>query len=60
MPTEIYFVAAMIATYLAGSVSTALIVCKLLTLPDPRETGSHNPGATNVRRIGGNKAAFLT
>jgi acyl phosphate:glycerol-3-phosphate acyltransferase len=46
--------------YLFGSVSTAIIVCKLMGLPDPRSTGSRNPGATNVARIGGKKAAALT
>lgn len=46
--------------YLAGSISTAVIVCRLLNLPDPRHTGSGNPGATNVLRFGGKKAAILT
>ena len=44
-----------IAAYLVGSVSTAIIVCRLMKLPDPREGGSGNPGATNVLRIGGDK-----
>ncbi len=46
--------------YLIGSVSTAIIVCKVLKLPDPRTQGSNNPGATNVLRIGGKKAAAIT
>jgi glycerol-3-phosphate acyltransferase PlsY len=46
--------------YLLGSLSSAIIVCKLMGLPDPREEGSHNPGATNVLRIGGKKAAAIT
>ncbi len=46
--------------YLLGSVSSAIIVCRLLGLPDPRERGSGNPGATNVLRIGGKKAAAIT
>jgi glycerol-3-phosphate acyltransferase PlsY len=46
--------------YLFGSISTAIIVCKLMGLPDPRTQGSRNPGATNVARIGGKKAAALT
>ena len=46
--------------YLLGSVSSAIIVCRLLGLPDPREQGSGNPGATNVLRIGGKKAAAIT
>ncbi|NPA72107.1 MAG: glycerol-3-phosphate 1-O-acyltransferase PlsY [Gammaproteobacteria bacterium] len=53
----------MIGAYLLGSISTAIIVCKLMGLPDPREGGSGNPGATNVLRIGGDKgkkAAAIT
>lgn len=46
--------------YGIGSVSSAIIVCKLMGLPDPREQGSGNPGATNVMRIGGKKAAIIT
>jgi glycerol-3-phosphate acyltransferase PlsY len=46
--------------YLVGSVSSAIIVCGLMGLPDPREQGSGNPGATNVMRIGGKKAAAIT
>ena len=45
--------------YLMGSVCSAVIVCKLLQLPDPRHSGSNNPGATNVLRIGGAWAALL-
>lgn len=46
--------------YLFGSISSAVITCKLLGLPDPRTQGSGNPGATNVLRIGGKKAAIIT
>ncbi|MBK8814713.1 MAG: glycerol-3-phosphate 1-O-acyltransferase PlsY [Methylococcaceae bacterium] len=46
--------------YLLGSVSSAIIVCRMMGLPDPREQGSGNPGATNVMRIGGKKAAGIT
>ncbi len=46
--------------YLLGSISTAILVCRLMGLPDPRPEGSRNPGATNVARIGGKKAAALT
>lgn len=46
--------------YLLGSLSTAVIVSKLAGLPDPREQGSKNPGATNVLRLGGKKAAIIT
>jgi glycerol-3-phosphate acyltransferase PlsY len=48
-----------IAGYLFGSISSAIIVCKLMRLPDPRTLGSHNPGATNVLRFGGKKAAAI-
>jgi len=46
--------------YLIGSISSAIIICRLMGLPDPREQGSGNPGATNVMRIGGKKAAGIT
>jgi glycerol-3-phosphate acyltransferase PlsY len=46
--------------YLFGSISTAILVCKVMGLPDPRTEGSRNPGATNVLRFGGKKAAFVT
>jgi glycerol-3-phosphate acyltransferase PlsY len=49
-----------LAAYLLGSVSSAIIVCRLMGLPDPRTQGSNNPGATNVLRIGGKKAAAIT
>jgi acyl phosphate:glycerol-3-phosphate acyltransferase len=48
------------AAYLIGSISSAIIVCRLMGLPDPRGQGSGNPGATNVMRIGGKKAAIIT
>lgn len=43
--------------YLCGSISSAILVCRIAGLPDPRESGSGNPGATNVLRIGGKGAA---
>jgi glycerol-3-phosphate acyltransferase PlsY len=46
--------------YLFGSISSAIITCRVLGLPDPRSQGSGNPGATNVLRIGGKKAAAVT
>ena len=48
------------AGYLLGSLSSAIITCRLLGLPDPRKQGSCNPGATNVLRIGDKKAAAIT
>lgn len=47
-----------LGTYLLGSVSSAIIFCRLAGLPDPRENGSKNPGATNVLRIGGKLSAL--
>ena len=49
-----------VGAYLLGSISSAIIVCRLMGLPDPRTEGSHNPGATNVLRFGGKKAAAIT
>jgi glycerol-3-phosphate acyltransferase PlsY len=46
--------------YLTGSVSSAIIVCKMMGLADPRQNGSGNPGATNVMRLGGKRAAAIT
>lgn len=46
-----------IIAYLCGSISSAVLVCRIAKLPDPRENGSGNPGATNVLRIGGKGAA---
>ncbi|HLB42129.1 MAG TPA: glycerol-3-phosphate 1-O-acyltransferase PlsY [Gammaproteobacteria bacterium] len=51
---------AIIIAYLFGSLSSAIIVCKIMGLPDPRTQGSKNPGATNVLRIGGKKVALIT
>jgi glycerol-3-phosphate acyltransferase PlsY len=48
-----------VAAYLLGSLSSAIITCRLAGLPDPREQGSGNPGATNVLRFGGKKLAAI-
>ena len=56
MLTVVYIVAA----YLLGSISFAMISSKLFALPDPRTYGSGNPGATNVLRSGKKAAAALT
>ncbi|WP_370456319.1 glycerol-3-phosphate 1-O-acyltransferase PlsY [Spiribacter sp. SSL99] len=52
--------ALVILGYLAGSVSTGVLVARLLGLGDPRHDGSGNPGATNVLRLGGRPAALAT
>ena len=46
--------------YCFGSVSSAIVVCRVMGLTDPRSAGSHNPGTTNVLRIGGWPAALIT
>jgi len=53
-------IALVVAAYLLGSLSTAIILCRLMGLPDPRTQGSGTPGATNVLRFGGKKLAALT
>ena len=49
-----------IIAYLLGSISSAIIICKLFGYPDPRTVGSYNAGATNVLRVAGKKLAILT
>ena len=51
---------AVIAAYLLGSISFAIVVSKLMRLPDPRTYGSKNPGTTNVLRSGSKAAAVFT
>jgi glycerol-3-phosphate acyltransferase PlsY len=50
----------MLAAYLLGSESFAVVVSRAMGLPDPRAYGSKNPGATNVLRSGSKLAAALT
>ncbi len=57
---DLFFAFSLVFGYLAGSISSAILICKLFGLPDPRSLGSHNAGATNVHRIGGKWAGFLT
>jgi glycerol-3-phosphate acyltransferase PlsY len=52
--------AAVVASYLMGSLSFAVIVSRMMGLQDPRTYGSQNPGATNVLRSGSKAAAVLT
>ena len=56
----LYFAGAVLAAYLIGSLSFAVIVTRLLGLNDPRSYGSKNPGATNVLRSGNKGAAVAT
>ena len=56
----VYSITAVIAAYLIGSLSFAVIVSRLMGLNDPRSYGSKNPGATNVLRSGNKAAAVAT
>jgi glycerol-3-phosphate acyltransferase PlsY len=49
--------AVLVGAYLIGSLNSAIVLCRLSGLPDPRSQGSGNPGATNVLRFGGKKLA---
>lgn len=51
---------AVLASYLIGSLSFAVIISRLFGLADPRSYGSRNPGATNVLRSGHKGAAIAT
>ncbi len=53
-------VALLCFAYLLGSISSAILLSKIMGFEDPRTQGSNNPGATNVLRIAGKKAAFFT
>ncbi|TAL59524.1 MAG: glycerol-3-phosphate 1-O-acyltransferase [Legionella sp.] len=53
------FIVFVILAYLLGSICSAIIVCRVFSLPDPRQEGSKNPGATNVLRIAGKHFAAL-
>lgn len=52
--------ALLIFAYLLGSISSAILLSRIMGFEDPRTGGSNNPGATNVLRIAGKKAAFFT
>lgn len=60
MPPSLISLLVVIAAYLLGSVSFALIASRLFGLADPRTYGSKNPGATNVLRSGHRGAAIVT
>ncbi|WP_283107153.1 glycerol-3-phosphate 1-O-acyltransferase PlsY [Shewanella marinintestina] len=59
MTITVLTIVMILAAYFAGSISSAVLVCKMRGLPDPRSQGSGNPGATNVLRIGGASSAAL-
>lgn len=54
-----YPLLAVLAAYLVGSLSFAVIVSRTMGLNDPRTYGSKNPGATNVLRSGSKAAAVV-
>lgn len=63
MFTASLFIPALIAacvSYVIGSISAAILICRMMGLDDPRTAGSGNPGATNVLRVGGKLPAALT
>jgi len=60
LPVAAVVALALVAAYLIGSLSFAVIVSRLMGLADPRSYGSNNPGATNVLRSGKRSAAVLT
>ena len=51
--------ALLVLAYLFGSLTSAVLICKIARLDDPRQHGSNNPGATNVLRLYGKKTAAL-
>ncbi|HIC7358671.1 TPA: glycerol-3-phosphate 1-O-acyltransferase PlsY [Legionella pneumophila] len=53
------FIFLILVGYLMGSINSAIILCRTFGLPDPREEGSKNPGATNVLRLGGKQYGIL-
>jgi glycerol-3-phosphate acyltransferase PlsY len=60
LPVAVTLALALVAAYLVGSLSFAVVVSRLMGLADPRSYGSQNPGATNVLRSGKRAAAGLT
>ncbi|MFK7794118.1 MAG: glycerol-3-phosphate 1-O-acyltransferase PlsY [Gammaproteobacteria bacterium] len=60
MDSQVIYGLSIILAYLAGSISSSILIARLLKLPDPRSLGSGNPGATNMLRTGSKKAAAFT
>jgi glycerol-3-phosphate acyltransferase PlsY len=59
LETSVLSYIVLVLAYLMGSLSSAVVLCKMAGLPDPRTQGSGNPGATNVLRFGGKKLAAM-
>eukprot|EP01034_Spumella_vulgaris_P046579 gene46579-58078_t len=55
---SIYPALAVLAAYLLGSLSFAVIVSRAMGLKDPRTFGSKNPGATQALVVGGQAVAM--
>lgn len=53
----LFIILEILLAYCLGSISGAILICKILHLTDPRRSGSKNPGATNIFRIAGYKLA---
>ena len=60
MALTISHVIGILLSYLVGSISSSIIIARIMNLPDPRSLGSGNPGATNMLRTGSKKAALIT
>ena len=60
MTEQTIYMLAILVMYLIGSISSSIIVARVMRLPDPRGLGSGNPGATNMLRTGSKKAAAYT
>jgi glycerol-3-phosphate acyltransferase PlsY len=60
MSQPVFYLLLITGAYLMGSMSFAVLVSKVMRLPDPHTYGSGNPGATNVLRTGNKLAAVLT
>jgi acyl phosphate:glycerol-3-phosphate acyltransferase len=56
----VYFLGLVGLAYFLGSLPTGLVVARLLGGPDPRHTGSGNPGAANLFRLLGRNAGVFT
>lgn len=55
----LFFLLSVVIGYIVGSFCSAVIVCRIFALPDPRLEGSKNPGATNVLRVAGKRYATM-
>jgi len=60
MDSQVIYGLGIILAYLAGSISSSILIARCLQLPDPRSLGSGNPGATNMLRTGSKRAAAFT